>query len=500
MIRAMQDFLERSAKNFPKKTALVASFSEGLKSLTYEDFNLLANKLASKLLTKLDNGFLQSPVLILLPKSIEALVSLFAVLKSGNFYCILDEKIPKERLLKIIKTLKARLIITSKNSKLELDLDQIFIEDLKDFKLDEKALKKARSKHIDTNLAYVLFTSGSTGEPKGVSISHKSVIDYAFFFCKTFKVDENEIIANQAPLFVDASLPDIIAAVKTGASLHLIPNSLFVFPNEILSYLEKEKISMIFFKPSILAYLARDEQNLKRYKLGSLKKFLVGGEIMPTKLLNIYKKILPNTLFANCYGPTEITDVCSYYIVDRDFKDDELLPIGKACENTQLLVFDENLKLITKPNEKGELYVRGTCLSLGYYANKEQSQQAFIQNPLHDNYLDLVYKTGDIVAYNEKNELICYGRKDSRIKYNGHRIELAEIESLVSSHKKVRLCACIFKEKIICFYESDEDLDLKDFLKEKLPSYMIPRSFIRVDNFKLNANSKIDRKALNARL
>ncbi|MCV3410032.1 AMP-binding protein, partial [Campylobacter sp. IFREMER_LSEM_CL1890] len=180
------------------------------------------------------------------------------------------------------------------------------------------------------------------------------------------------------------------------------------------------------------------------------------------------------------------------------FSDDELLPIGKACKNTQLLVFDENLNLIT-PSQvgiKGELYVRGTCLSLGYYNDKEKTKQAFVQNPLHDNYLDLLYKTGDVVAYNEFGELLCYGRIDHQIKYMGHRIELGEIESIINSHENVRNCACIFKEEIICFYESKEELDFKNFLKDKLPVYMIPKKFVKIEQFTLNANGKIDRKVL----
>ncbi|EAK5229583.1 amino acid adenylation domain-containing protein, partial [Campylobacter jejuni] len=175
------------------------------------------------------------------------------------------------------------------------------------------------------------------------------------------------------------------------------------------------------------------------------------------------------------------------------------LPIGKACKNTELLVFDENMNFIS-PKQigiKGELFVRGTSLSLGYYNDKEKTKQAFIQNPLHDNYLDLLYKTGDIVSYNEFGELLCYGRADNQIKYMGHRIELGEIESVINSHSDIKNCACIFKDKIICFYESEEELDLKTFCKERLVSYMIPSQFIKIDKFQFNQNGKIDRKVLN---
>ncbi|EAL8220818.1 amino acid adenylation domain-containing protein [Campylobacter coli] len=499
MTTHIYDFLEKSLIKFSEKTAFVEPFAKERKEITYKDFDLFSKKLASEILKTLKNDEpIQAPVLIILPKGIDCLISFFGVALSGNFYTLLDEKSPKERVEKVIEVLKPKLFITSKDLKFNLDLPTLYTQDFESFNIDESLIKNAKEKHIDTNLLYVLFTSGSTGIPKGVSIAHKSVIDYAFHFCEAFEVDENEIIANQAPLYVDASLPDILATIKPSATLHLIPNHLFAFPNKILDYLEQEKITMIFWKPTVLIYFIKDQDNLKNYPLKNLNKILIGGEIMPIKQLNIWRKHLPNALFANCYGPTEITDVCCYYILDREFSENEILPIGKAYKNTELLVFDENMNFIS-PKQigvKGELFVRGTSLSLGYYNDKEKTKQAFIQNPLHDNYLDLLYKTGDIVSYNEFGELLCYGRNDNRIKFMGHRIELGEIESVINSHSKIILCACIFKEKIICFYESDEELDFKAFLKDKLPSYMIPKHFIKIEKFKLNQNSKIDRKAL----
>ncbi|EIQ8760588.1 AMP-binding protein [Campylobacter coli] len=499
MTTHIYDFLEKSLIKFSEKTAFVEPFAKERKEITYKDFDLFSKKLASEILKTLKNDNpTQVPVLIILPKGIDCLISFFGVALSGNFYTLLDEKSPKERVEKVIEVLKPKLFITSKDLNFNLDLPTLYTQDFESFNIDESLIKNAKEKHIDANLLYVLFTSGSTGIPKGVSIAHKSVIDYAFHFCEAFEVDENEIIANQAPLYVDASLPDILATIKPSATLHLIPNHLFAFPNKILDYLEQEKITMIFWKPTVLIYFIKDQDNLKNYPLKNLNKILIGGEIMPIKQLNIWRKHLPNALFANCYGPTEITDVCCYYILDREFSENEILPIGKAYKNTELLVFDENMNFIS-PKQigvKGELFVRGTSLSLGYYNDKEKTKQAFIQNPLHDNYLDLLYKTGDIVSYNEFGELLCYGRNDNRIKFMGHRIELGEIESVINSHSKIILCACIFKEKIICFYESDEELDFKAFLKDKLPSYMIPKHFIKIEKFKLNQNSKIDRKAL----
>ncbi|ENH9466515.1 amino acid adenylation domain-containing protein [Campylobacter upsaliensis] len=496
MICHIDDFLQKNVKKFPHKTL----FKEmGGVSITYKEFDDLSQKVATKLLNTLAKEPIQSPILIILPKSINTLISFFGVAKSGNFYTLLDEKMPLERIEKIIKVLKPKAFITSKSLNLKLDLPTLYTEDFESYERDEEALIKARLKHIDTNLLYVFFTSGSTGLPKGVSISHKSVIDYAFWVSEEFELDENEIIANQAPLYFDNSILDIFPTIKEGGSVHLVPNSLFAFPLKVLEYLENEGVNTIFWVPSVLIYFA-NTQALEKFKLEKLKKVLFCGEIMPNKQLNYWRTHLPHTLFANLYGPTEITDVCCFYKVDREFKDDELLPIGKACKNTELLVFDENKNFINEAGKKGELYVRGTSLSLGYYNDIEKTKVAFIQNPLHHNYLDLLYKTGDIVAYNEFGELLCYGRLDNQIKFKGHRIELGEIEAVLNSHEKIKNSACIFKDdKLIAFYESEEELDLKGFCKQKLPPYMIASSFVRVEKFALNANGKIDRKILSER-
>ncbi|EAK4846012.1 amino acid adenylation domain-containing protein [Campylobacter coli] len=502
MTTHIYNFLEKSLANFSNKTAFVEPFAKERKEITYKDFDPFSKKVASEILRKLGNDNpTQSPVLIILPKGIDCLISFFGVALSGNFYTLLNEKSPKERVEKVIEILKPKLFITSKELKFDLALPTLYTEDFESFNIDENLIQIAKEKHIDTNLLYVLFTSGSTGIPKGVSIAHKSVIDYTFWVCETFKFDENEILANQAPFYFDNSILDIFSSVKAGATLHILPNHLFAFPNKILECLEKERVSAIFWVPSVLIYFANTEA-LDNFNLINLKKVLFAGEIMPNKQLNIWRKHLPNTLFANLYGPTEITVDCSFYIIDREFKDEELLPIGKACKNTEVLVFDKNMDLINPKQigTKGELYVRGTCLSLGYYNDKEKTQKAFIQNPLHDNYLDLLYKTGDIVAYNERGELLCYGRADNQIKYMGHRIELGEIESVINSHPKVKNSACIFKDKIICFYEGDKELDLRAFCKERLASYMIPNRFIQLKKFQLNQNGKIDRKILNEKI
>lgn len=490
MIRNVCDFLENSAQKFPEKIAFV----EGERSISYKEFQNSTKAVASRIL---EFCLKKEPVLIILPKGINALISMFGVARSGNFYSIIDEKMPSERVEKIITKLRPKLIITSKELSKDYGIPAIFTYEFESFEMNETALNAVNI--IDTDLLYVLFTSGSTGEPKGVGIAHKSVVDYTFWVCETFGFDENSTLLNQAPFYFDNSVLDIYGSVAAGACLHIISNSLFAFPKKVCEYIANNKINTIFWVPSVLIYFANTNA-VSSCDISSIKKVLFCGEVMPNKQLNMWRKALPNAFYANLYGPTEITDVCSYFVVDREFDDDEPLPIGKACANTELLLFDDEMRLIT-PDEvhhKGELYVRGTGLSVGYYHDKQKTISAFVQNPLQNAYEEKIYKTGDICAYNERGELICYGRADSQIKLNGHRIELGEIETALNSHNKIKRCACIFKNnEITAFYESDVEFsDLKEFLSQKIQSYMVPRHFIHLDKFELNANGKIDRKIL----
>ena len=492
MIRSVCDFLDNSALKFPNKIAFV----EGQKSISYKDFNKITSAVASRILEFLIK---KEPILIILPKGIDALISMFGVAKSGNFYSIIDEKMPSERVEKIIAKLRPKLIITSKELYFDYGIPAIFSDDFATFSINQTALNAVNI--IDTDLLYVLFTSGSTGEPKGVAITHKSVVDFVFWLKETFNISENEIFASQAPFIFDWSICDVYGAMSVGACLHILSNSLFAFPKKITEYIEKHKINIICWVPSVLSYFANTNA-LDTANLSSIKKVLFAGEIMPIKQLNMWRKALPHTIFANLFGPTELANICCYYLVNRILSKDEVIPIGNACKNIELLVFDENMRLITKPHVKGELYARGTCLSVGYYNDPEKTQNAFIQNPLQNAYTEKIYKTGDIVAYNEYGELICYGRSDSQIKLNGHRIELGEIETALNAHENIRRSACVFKDnEIITFYESNKELDcLKDFLEAKIPAYMIPRKFFHTKELPQNPNGKIDRKALKQKL
>lgn len=350
---------------------------------------------------------------------------------------------------------------------------------------------------IDTDPVYAIFTSGSTGKPKGVVVSHRGVIDYIDWAIRTFHFDNNMVIGNQAPFYFDNSTLDIYLMYATGATLDIIPEMDFSFPSRLIDYLNDHKITFVFWVPFVLINVANFDI-LKDKRPKYLKDVFFAGEVMPNKHLNYWRHYLPDCRYANLYGPTEITVDCTYYVVDREFSDDEPLPIGYPCRNTDVLILNDKQEKC-KTNEQGELCVRGSSLALGYYNNWEKTNHAFIQNPLNKHYPETIYCTGDIVYKNERGEIMYVGRKDSQIKHNGYRIELGEIENAVIASHMVDNCCAVYDfndKKIVLFYQSSEELDLRAFRKALeiyIPRYMIPTDYHREQTLRQNGSGKIDR-------
>lgn len=231
-----------------------------------------------------------------------------------------------------------------------------------------------------------------------------------------------------------------------------------------------------------------------------IKKILFAGETMPTKQLNYLRGKLPDVLFANLFGPTEITDIGIYYVCDREFADDEPIPIGKKCRNVGAIVIDDEGNEVLEANKQGELYIRGSFVTMGYYANAEKTNEMFVQNPLNKVYPEIVYKLGDLVYYNERGEMMYAGRKDHQIKHMGNRIELGEIEAAISAQEGIDSCCCIYdmvNDYIIAvFIGKAEEMYLREHLTSKLPNYMLPNKYIKLDRMPINDNGKIDRVKL----
>ncbi len=495
MQKNVLEYLEDTVKKFPNKIAII----DEKNSINFGDLQKEAKCIASYLqYKKIDKNL---PIGVFLPKSIDAIKSFLGILYNGDFYVPLDTKSPNSRIEGIINKLEIKYIITDINNEeliksLNAEIEVILIDSI-EVKEDIKFDFTNYDFTIDTNPAYIINTSGSTGTPKGVVVSHKSVIDYIEWSINTFKIDSSFKIGNQAPLIFDVSVLDIYLMLSTGATLNLIPENLFVFPVKLIEYLEKESINFICWVPSIMANIVTFDL-LKDISL-KLKFIGFAGEVMPTKILNYWKQHISNALFVNLYGPTEITVICVYYVVNRLFKDEESLPIGFACKNTDVLVLDEEDKLVNEQNKIGELCVRGSSLALGYYNDPEKTALAFTQNPLNKAYPEKIYRTGDIVYYNERNELIYKGRKDFQIKHMGYRIELGEIETAILAINEVDNACILYdseNKNIVLIYESSSKISQRDILlalHNKLPKYMLPSKFILLEEIPLNINGKIDR-------
>lgn len=490
-------WLDETARRLPDKIA----FADEKKEITFRELGAQAKALATHMIAK---NLFKKPVVIYLEKGVDVLVSFMGAAYSCNFYSPIDVDMPASRVNKILEVLQPSLVVTSRElqpvfEQFDYKGDYLLFEEAIGGAVNEEAIEAARGKGIDTDLLYVLFTSGSTGVPKGVTINHRSVIDYIDWVTETFEITQGDTFGNQAPFYFDNSILDIYSTIKSGATTYIIPKNLFAQPVPLLEYLKEKKINTIFWVPSALIVVAK----LKAFRnvdlSDTLRRVLFCGEVMPNKQLNTWRRFLPDVQYANLYGPTEITDACTYYIVDREFTDDEPLPIGIPMANTDIIVLNDRNEPVTG-DEIGELCVRGTSLSMGYYNNPEKTKEAFVQNPLNPYVPETIYRTGDLVKYNEYGEIIYLSRKDFQIKHMGHRIELGEIETAVSSLEQIALCCCLYDEKrqkIVLFIE--EELD-KAYINEQIsslvPEYMLPNKVVTLPDMPINANGKIDRVKL----
>lgn len=503
MVTNILEYLEHSAAAWPEKIAI----ADDKNALTFAQWKDYAERIGTAL-SIATNGVLRKPVLVFVDRKMECLAGFMGVVESGNFYVPIDCKMPYERVKLISDVLNpiAAITVTVADEKI---LDQIAFEgvrfnyaDATQNDKDEERLAVIRDQSIDLDPVYSIFTSGSTGVPKGVVICHRGMIDLAEWLVDTFDFDETDALGNQTPFYFDGSVKDICICLKAGATLNVIGKKYFTFTKHLIPFLNDRHITTILWATSAIVLVGNSDildVEIPKY----IKRVTFAGEAMPAKQLKVWMDKLPNARFINLYGPTEITVDCTYYEVDREFGDDEFIPIGRNCKNKQILVFNDDNQLV-KVGEPGELCVRGSGVALGYYNNKGKTQEVFVQNPLHDLYEDKIYRTGDIVKYNERGEIEFVSRKDFQIKHKGNRIEMGEIEVAVNSIPSVTNAACVFdqpNDKIVLYYTTSDgqDQDIINLVKEKIPVYMFPEVIKRLDVMPYNMNGKIDRIELKKR-
>ena len=493
------EYLERSCRFHPDKI----SFADPENEITYKDLVSSARRLGTALAAVQTPG---NPVPVFMGKGVDTIKVFFGAVYAGCFYTLLDTKQPAMRLTEILKTLEQDFIITSHAYDEDLAVfgftgRVLYLEDLLETPEDPVLLARIRANALDIDPLYCNFTSGSTGVPKGVLVGHRSVIDFIDIFTELFSITENDVIGNQAPFDFDVSVKDIYSTIAVGATMQIIPTRYFSIPTDLLDFLVDRHVTTLIWAVSAMCIIS--QLHGFDYKVPSeIRKVMFSGEVMPVKHLTEWQNALPEALFVNLYGPTEITCNCTYYIIDRKFERGESIPSGVPFPNEKVFLLDEENHLVTEPGVDGEICVSGTALALGYYNAPEQTAKAFVQNPLNTRYLEPIYRTGDLAHYDE-NGLLCFAsRKDFQIKHMGHRIELGEIDKAMDAIDEIERVCCTFeKNKIVAYYVGDIDKkEIAARLAERIPRYMIPNRFVKKESLPLTKNGKIDRKALAAGL
>ena len=505
----LTQFLDANVSAYPDRNAII----DGETVYSFLHLRNRALKLASFVSERL-GGDTRHVVAVFIPRGADSITADIAINYSGNAYMNLDIKHPEQRFRNIFESVRPDLLITRRDVAkgiLDIAMDGngipvIYLEDIDSLpeldKKQESALLEVRDRCLDVDLLCIINTSGSTGTPKGVALNHRGFIDLVESEVNASLLDDKrEVIACLAPLVFDHHSFEICLMMIRASTLLIIPESFAAFPVRMLELMAKYKATFLFWVPTIMVNIANMDL-LSKIALPDLRKVWFAGEVFPTAKFNYWRRYLPQAQFVNLYGPTEISVDCTYFIVDRELRDDEPIPIGKALPNTEILLLNEQDEMAA-PGEEGEICVRGACLAMGYYNNPEKTREVFVQNPLNHSYPDNLYRTGDVGILNAYGEIIFKGRRDSLIKHMGYRIELSEIENVILGKlDMVKNCCAIYQheeKKIILFYEAPEPIDDRDLrvrIGSTLPRYMFPHAYRHVQEMPRNNNGKIDRLRL----
>lgn len=518
MSMLLHEWVIRQAEHAPDRIAV----SLGADALTYGALDDTSNRLARLLH---DAGVRPGDrVALLLAKSPTAVAAIVATLKAGAIYVPLDPASPAPRVAKMLASCEPHILLADRvgadvaahglRSGLLANRPRLGwldagapppgcapvfrAADVCDTPPSVR-LAPARADHP----AYLMYTSGSTGAPKGVVITHTNVSHFVRWANRYFGVGPDDRLSGHAPLYFDLSTYDIFGTFAAGAHLHLVPPALNLAPARLVRFIRDARLTQWFSAPSVLVYMASFDA-VRYGDFPALRRLLWCGEVFPTPALRYWMQRLPHVRFTNLYGPTEATVASSYYTVPTCPRDDrEVIPIGTACDGEELLVLDERLVRVP-PDAVGELCIRGVGLSPGYWRDAEKTRAAFLPNPYGTAPGDRIYSTGDLARVDERGLHYFLGRRDSQIKSRGHRIELGEIEAGVQAIGLARECAVVavptdgFAGALICCaYVPDRQAatpeELRRRLRETLPTYMLPSRWLALDALPRNANGKTDR-------
>jgi len=501
-INAIEYFERGALVQCPGKVAVKDHSGE----YTFGQLGRFAKNCAALVLKKQDQ--IRQPIPVFLPKSAQSIVANIGILYSGNAYANLDIKSPAQRLKGMLDNLNPKAIVTSAAhvpalKAMDIPEDRLVLIEqamTPNALADDAALLQRLEAIIDTDPYCFIHTSGSTGIPKGVALSHRCTIDFVDWAFERLGLDGTEVMGSLAPIYFDAYTLEFCMMLAKGSTMIVVPDQHAMFPAKLVEFVAANPINFIFWVPTVMVNIANQDL-LSKFSLDRLKKVFFIGEVFPTRHLNYWRRHLPQAMFVNLYGPIEITVACTYYIVEREFSDDEKLPVGFPCRNTEILILTDQNQL-AKVDEPGEICVRGSSLALGYYNNAERTAKGFVQNPLNPHYPEWIYRTGDSGYWNSRGEIMFLGRKDFQIKHLGYRIELGEIEHAVLQVDGIRNCCVVYnqnKKEITLIYECDKELApafIRERLSTALPKYMLPTAFNWMELMPRNPNGKIDRARL----
>ena len=493
MEKTILDWLEKTAERLPDKVAYASETG----SLTFRETCRKAQSIGTALLRRNLGG---NPVAVMLDKETDTIPAFLGVVYSGTAYAPVDASLPEARIRTILNTLQPAAILTNASNLkkagqcLSGQIPLLLLEDLAAEEADPALLEPKRLRLLETDPLYIIFTSGSSGVPKGVVTSHHSLMCYIRDYAEMMSIGEDDRLGNQSPLDYIAAIRDIYLPLLCGCSTCLIPKTAFMQADRLVSLLNERQITALGWSVSALTVLTALGVP-EVYTPRTVRKICFSGSVMPGAVLRKWQTCMPGTDFVNQYGPTEATASCTYYRVDHLVETDETIPIGIPYAHYRILLLDENGREAA-PGTLGEICVAGPCLALGYWGNPERTRQDFIQNPLHSVYDERIYRTGDIGRMRPDGNLEFHGRKDRQIKHMGHRVELDEVESAALALEQVEACAVLYdaeKEVLHLFYTGGAGTkDIVVGLRAALPGFMVPRKLHCLDEMPRLPNGKTD--------
>ncbi|MCE7996681.1 MAG: non-ribosomal peptide synthase/polyketide synthase [Roseivirga sp.] len=500
-------FKEQAEKS-PESVAVIHNGT----SLSYEQLHEKSIHLATYLVSKGVSS--QTKVGIYMPRGIDMLVSILGILQAGSAYVPIDIYYPEKRIDEIVKDSELSIVITKAVP--QSDFDAIFdstrtLETVLD--IDTLPLIKGSNGSVPSfsgttnDLAYMIFTSGTTGKPKGVMIHQLGMINHLYAKINDLNIGADDVIAQTASPCFDISVWQFLAALMVGGKTYIIDKEKAVYPDSLCEELQHGKVSIFESVPSLMTNFLDDLSADHDVSLKDLRWMVPTGEALSVALTKQWYEYFPDIRLLNAYGPTEASDDVTHYVVPKPTGGEHTIPIGQPLANTRIFILNEHLGLCPV-GVRGEICVAGLGVGKGYWRNEEKTNAAFVPNPflneLDDPDYALLYKTGDIGYFREDGNVVYVGRKDDQLKINGNRVELGEIESRLSLHDSIKEAAVMAKDSgpgklLVAYYVSDEAIDpseLRLYLINQLPDYMVPAIYKRLDKMPLTANGKLNRKAL----